>query len=90
MDTQALNRVCKKVGETLNGAALYPEMMAKNQNDCTKRLVCVLAARGIAGHLVGMEAELSQSFELGNSKDVSSSKAVFDRPYRQTEGGDLV
>ena len=78
VDTQALDRVRREVRETFNEAAWYLEMVEKDQDDCTKRLVCELAARSAARQMVGVEAELSRAFGLGNSIDVSSSKAVFD------------
>ena len=78
VNREALNRVRREIRETFDESAWYLDMVEKDQDDCTKRLVCELAARSAAGHLDGVEAELSEAFGLGNSVDVSSSKAVFD------------
>ena len=62
----------------MDTGAWYLEMVEKDQDDCTKRLICEMAARNASGPLQGVEADLSQAFGLGNSIDVSSPKAVFD------------
>ena len=78
VNREALDRVRREIRETFDESAWYLEMVEKDQDDCTKRLVCEIAARNTSGRLYGVEAELSQAFGLGNFIDVSSPKAVFD------------
>ena len=78
VDRQALDRVRREIRDTFDESAWFLEMVAKDQDDCTMRLVCEMAARNATGRLHGVEAELAQAFGLGNSIDISSPKAVFD------------
>ena len=78
MDTEALDRVRREIRDTFDESAWFLEMVEKDQDDCTKRLVCEMAAKNATGRLNGVEADLAQAFGLGNSIDVSSPKAVFD------------
>ena len=78
MDRQALDRVRREIRETFDESAWFLEMVEKDHDNCTKRLVCEMAARNATGLLYGVEAKLSQAFGLGNFIDVSSPKAVFD------------
>ena len=57
----------------------FLEMLEMDQDDCTKRLLCEMAARNAgSGGLTGIEAKLAQAFGMGNAVDVSSPKALFD------------
>merc|ERR1711955_138204 len=75
---EELSRFKREIEEQFNSGAWFLEMIEKDQDDCTKRLICEMAAKKESGYLTGVEAELSEAFGLGNSIDVSSSKAVFD------------
>jgi hypothetical protein len=77
-DGEGLARARREIEESFDSGAWFLEMVEKDQDDCTKRLICELAARNAARPLNGIEAELSQAFGLGNAIDVSSPKAVFD------------
>merc|ERR1712126_443682 len=74
---EELTRFKREIEGQFNSGAWFLEMIEKDQDDCTKRLICEMAAKE-SGYLTGVEAELSEAFGLGNSIDVSSSKAVFD------------
>jgi hypothetical protein len=78
VDKEGLTRARREIEESFDSGAWFLEMVEKDQDDCTKRLICELAARNASRPLGGMEAELSQAFGLGNAIDVSSPKAVFD------------
>jgi len=78
VDQEELARFKREIQESHDSGAWYLEMVEKDQDDCTKRMICEMAARNSSGPLVGIEADLVQAFGLGNSIDVSSSKAVFD------------
>ena len=56
----------------------FLEMLEKDQDDCTKKLICEMAAKKARGPLYGIETDLSEAFGLDNFIDVSSPKAVFD------------
>merc|ERR1719228_1971092 len=75
---EELTRFKREIEEQFNSGAWFLEMIEKDQDDCTKRLICEMAAKKESGYLTGVEAQLSEAFGLGNSIDVSSSKAVFD------------
>ena len=73
-----LARVKREIQESFDSGAWFLEMVEKDQDDCTKRLICEMAARNASGPLHGVEADLSQAFGLDNFIDISSPKAVFD------------
>jgi len=75
---EELTRFKREIEDQFNSGAWFLEMIEKDQDDCTKRLICEMAAKKESGYLTGVEADLSEAFGLGNSIDVSSSKAVFD------------
>jgi len=75
---EELARFKREIQESFDSGAWYLEMVEKDQDDCTKRLICEMAARQARGRLQGVEADLAQAFGLGNSVDVSSPKAIFD------------
>lgn len=75
---EELTRFKREIEEQFNSGAWFLEMVEKDQDDCTKRLICEMAAKKESGFLTAVEADLSEAFGLGNSIDVSSSKAVFD------------
>ena len=77
-DPEMLARVRREVQQSWDSGAWFLEMVEKDQDDCTKRLICEMAARNASGPLTGVEADLSQAFGLDNFIDISSSKAVFD------------
>jgi len=78
VDQNTLARFRREIQDRFDSGAWYLEMVEKDQDDCTKRLICEMAARNASGPLVGVEADLAQAFGLGNSIDVSSNKAMFD------------
>ena len=77
VDREALVRVRREIRDTLGESVWFLEMVEKDQDGCTKRLVCKMA---VSSRLHGVEAELAQAF--GNSINVSSPKAVFDMAVR--------
>jgi len=72
------NRYKREIEEGFDKDAWFLEMVEKDQDDCTKRLYCEMAAKNQEGPLQGTEADIAQAFGLGNTIDVSSSHAMFD------------
>merc|ERR1712179_902751 len=82
---QELARFRREIEDSFNSGAWFLEMVEKDQDDCTKRLICEIAAKDASGRLTGVEAELSLAFGLGNTIDVSSSKAGCEEFYRRCD-----
>jgi len=57
----------------------FMEMVEKDQDDCTKRLICEVAHKTATGSkLNGIEQDVYNIFGKGTSVDTSKSTAIFD------------
>merc|ERR1712183_1159501 len=57
----------------------YMEMVEKDQDDCTKRLICEISSKKENGEvLTEVESEIIGIFGQGRSVDTSKSTAIFD------------
>ena len=57
----------------------YMEMVEKDQDDCTKRLICEVAHKQASGkNLNSVEEGVMDIFGKGQSVDTSKSTAIFD------------
>ena len=57
----------------------YMEMVVKDQDDCTKRLICEVSYKNENGKsLSPVEREIVGIFGVGRSVDTSQSTAIFD------------
>ena len=57
----------------------YMEMVEKDQDDCTKRLICEVSHKKASGkRLNSIEEGVMDIFGKGQSVDTSKSTAIFD------------
>ena len=57
----------------------YMEMVEKDQDDCTKRLICEISHKKAKGvNLSTIEQDVYNIFGKGSSVDTSKSTAIFD------------
>ena len=57
----------------------YMELVERDQDDCTKRLICEVSHKKASGKLLNaIETEVMEIFGKGQSVDTSKSTAIFD------------
>ena len=74
-----LDRFRREVADTFMTDEWYMEMVEKDQDDCTKRLICEVAHKQASGKtLNSVEEGVMDIFGKGQSVDTSKSTAIFD------------
>ena len=69
----------REVKDTVMTDEWYMDMVEKDQDDCTKRLICEISYKNANGQsLSNVEAEIVEVFGEGASVDTSKTTAVFD------------
>ena len=69
----------REVKDTVMTDEWYMDMVEKDQDDCTKRLICEISYKNADGQsLSKVEAEIVEVFGTGKSVDTSKTTAVFD------------
>merc|ERR1712066_196246 len=76
---EELMRLKREVSDKIMTDDWYMEMVEKDQDDCTKRLICETSHKNENGDsLTPVEKEIIGIFGVGRSVDTSKSTAVFD------------
>ena len=76
---EELMRMKRDVSEKIMTDDWYLEMVEKDQDDCTKRLICEISYKNENGERLGpVEKEIVGIFGVGRSVDTSKSTAIFD------------
>ena len=79
IDPVELERMIRAVQDTVMTDDWYMDMVEKDADDCTKRLICEVAHKKANGQaLTDTEAEIVAVFGEGNAVDTSKTTAVFD------------
>ena len=79
ISVEELMRLKREVTDTIMTDAWYLEMVEKDQDDCTKRLICEISYKNENGERLGpVEKEIVGIFGIGRSVDTSKSTAIFD------------
>jgi len=79
IDMAELDRFKRKVADTFMTDEWYMEMVEKDQDDCTKRLICEVAHKQASGKILNtVEEGVMDIFGKGQSVDTSKSTAIFD------------
>jgi len=79
VDIAELERFKKEVSEKLLTDEWYLEMVEKDQDDCTKRLICEVSHKKAQGQrLSPTEEGVMEIFGQGSSVDTSKTTAIFD------------
>merc|ERR1711862_639772 len=79
IDMAELDRFKREVADTFMTDEWYMEMVEKDQDDCTKRLICEVAHKHASGKtLNSVEEGVMDIFGKGQSVDTSKSTAIFD------------
>ena len=79
ISVEELMRLKREVTDTIMTDAWYLEMVEKDQDDCTKRLICEIASKKETGEfLTEVEQEIIGIFGQGRAVDTSKSTAIFD------------
>jgi len=79
IDMAELDRFRREVADTFMTDEWYMEMVEKDQDDCTKRLICEVAHKQASGkNLNSVEEGVMDIFGKGQSVDTSKSTAIFD------------
>ena len=74
-----LERYKREVTDKFMADDWYMEMVEKDQDDCTKRLICEVSHKKASGKLLNsIETEVMEIFGKGQSVDTSKSTAIFD------------
>merc|ERR1711970_1189632 len=73
---EELNRFKRQVDNEINDDSWWLEMVEKDQDDCTKRLICEISAKSNMDSDV--EEGLMKVFGVGRTVDVSKATALFD------------
>merc|ERR1712018_931084 len=74
-----LMRLKREVTDKIMTDDWYMEMVEKDQDDCTKRLICEISSKKENGEvLTVVEAEIIGIFGQGRAVDTSKSTAIFD------------
>jgi len=74
-----MERYKREVLDTTLTDEWYMEMVEKDQDDCTKRLICEVSHKKALGEsLNSIEEGVMDIFGKGNSVDTSKSTAIFD------------
>merc|ERR1712002_411623 len=79
IDEAELERYKREVADKIMTDDWYMEMVVKDQDDCTKRLICEVSYKNENGErLSPVEKEIVGIFGVGRSVDTSQSTAIFD------------
>merc|ERR1712187_594748 len=74
-----LMRLKREVTDKIMTDDWYMEMVEKDQDDCTKRLICEISSKKENGEvLTDVETEIIGIFGQGRAVDTSKSTAIFD------------
>ena len=74
-----LERYKREVADKIMTDEWYMEMVEKDQDDCTKRLICEVSHKKASGkQLNSIEEGVMDIFGKGESVDTSKSTAIFD------------
>jgi len=74
-----LERYKREVTDKFMADDWYMEMVEKDQDDCTKRLICEVSHKKASGKLLNsVENLVMEIFGKGQSVDTSKSTAIFD------------
>ena len=74
-----LERYKREVADKIMTDEWYMEMVEKDQDDCTKRLICEVAHKKASGRgLNSIEEGVMNIFGKGQSVDTSKTTAIFD------------
>merc|ERR1712001_376809 len=76
---EELMRLKREVTDNIMTDDWYMEMVEKDQDDCTKRLICEISSKKENGEvLTVVEEEIIGIFGQGRAVDTSNSTAIFD------------
>merc|ERR1711997_137146 len=76
---EELMRLKREVTDKIMTDDWYMEMVEKDQDDCTKRLICEISSKKENGEvLTEVESEIIGIFGKGRAVDTSKSTAIFD------------
>jgi len=76
---EEVERYKREVADKFMTDEWFMEMVEKDQDDCTKRLICEVAHKTATGSkLNGVEQDVYNIFGKGTSVDTSKSTAIFD------------
>ena len=76
---EELMRLKKEVRDNIMTDDWYMEVVEKDQDDCTKRLICEISSKKENGEvLTEVEEEIIGVFGKGRAVDTSKSTAIFD------------
>ena len=76
---EELMRLKREVTDKIMTDDWYMEMVEKDQDDCTKRLICEISSKKENGEvLTVVEEEIIGIFGQGRAVDTSKSTAIFD------------
>merc|ERR1712002_172094 len=79
IDEAELERYKREVADKIMTDEWYMEMVEKDQDDCTKRLICEVSHKKASGKtLNSIEEGVMDVFGKGLSVDTSKSTAIFD------------
>merc|ERR1711983_181931 len=76
---EELDRVVREVRDSTLTDEWYKDMVEKDQDDCTKRLICEVSHKKASGQSMNsVEKDIIEVFGEGTAVDTSKSTAVFD------------
>merc|ERR1711983_133882 len=76
---EELDRVAREVSDSTLTDEWYMDMVEKDQDDCTKRLICEVSHKKASGQSMNsVEEDIIAVFGEGTAVDTSKSTAVFD------------
>jgi len=76
---EELNRMVRDVSDFTLTDEWYMDMVKKDQDDCSKRLICEVSHKKASGQSMNsVEKEIIEVFGEGSAVDTSKSTAVFD------------
>merc|ERR1712115_490656 len=79
IDMAELERYKREVADKFMADDWYMELVEKDQDDCTKRLICEVSHKKASGKILNsLENLVMEIFGKGQSVDTSKSTAIFD------------
>merc|ERR1719445_1229640 len=79
IDLAELERYKREVADKFMADDWYMELVEKDQDDCTKRLICEVSHKKASGKILNsVENLVMEIFDKGQSVDTSKSTAIFD------------
>ena len=79
IDMAELERYKREVADKFMSDDWYMELVEKDQDDCTKRLICEVSHKKASGKILNsVENLVMEIFGKGQSVDTSKSTAIFD------------